>query len=78
MLALVSGQGLEDLEEAIEATERGKILEHGLFSVHQAAAEGQLRFVKGRVALLGDAAHSSRPTGEMCVMEMWVFMCYVR
>lgn len=52
-----------ELCQLFEATEPSLILEHGIY-VRPSANLGPEWFGKGRVVLVGDAAHPMRPTGQ--------------
>ena len=54
------------MRDVIRLTDPGAIIEHGIFvrqadELNQYAGSG---WGKGRVTLIGDAAHPMRPTGE--------------
>ena len=63
----VAGVAPPQMQELIKLTDPGAIIEHGLF-VRQASEldkYAETGWGKGRVTLIGDAAHPMRPTGGL-------------
>ena len=69
---------LPQLESIVQGTEASAIVEHGLFirPGEEVAAQQDSGWGKGRVTLIGDAAHPMRPTGLILLKTpLFTWLC---